>query len=303
MHESYDACCASVFFGRECPRQDVCDPSLSTTRSPTTHAPTKQPVVSTSSPTKLYPEPSLSPVTDMPTLYPTSANPTSSPTKCTPAKWHPGSEGSCSNSPEYNILWDMPSLSKVYLHDTHASCCRQFYDKKYCGKEDYCGNSSTANPTPRPTPKPSPSPTKKAWDDTNICKLKKYHPISVFDRKCTNDDSFPPLWNDMTSTYFFTTAQECCDSFYTQGSCESVDICLDADRPHENIEDCGLKWHPTSETHRICSNGDQYPPVWDSMPSKYFFETAEECCKAFYSEGTGQCGILNTCSMDSRHKI
>lgn len=306
MHESYDACCAAIFFGRECPRQDVCDPSSSTTLSPTTHAPTKQPSVETRSPTKMPQDslshgttvmPSLSPNTDMPTLFPTSTSPTSSPIECIPAKWHPGSDGSCSNSPEYNILWDVPSLSKIYLHDTHASCCRQFYDKKNCGKEDFCGDKSTVIPTPAPSQKPSSFSTQKALDDTNICKLKKYHPISVFDRKCTNNSSFPPLWNDMTSTYFFTTAQECCDSFYRDGSgsCETVDVCLDADRKRENVQDCGKKWHPTSETYRICSNGDQYPPVWESMAEQFFFDNAEDCCKTFYSGGTGQCDVFNTC--------
>jgi hypothetical protein len=31
------------------------------------------------------------------------------------------------------------------------------------------------------------------------------------------------------------------------------------------------------------------------LEDQFFFNTAEECCEAFYSEGSGQCDILNTC--------
>ena len=295
LHDSYDECCSAIFSNRDCPKEDVCieSPEDSTPyESSNTRKPTSKPVVSGSIPT----EPTSS-TTDEPTFYPTTESPTSSPSVCVTAKWHPGDEGSCSNSPNYNTLWDMPALSKTYLHDTHASCCREFYGIRKCGMEDVCDGRATASPTRRPTPRPTNFPTQKPLDDTVICELKKFHPMSVFDRKCTNDNKFPPLWDSISSTYFFSTSQECCDTFYSDGSgsCEVEDICSDPDRNIANTRNCNKKWHPTSEIHRICSNGDKYPSVWDSLEDQFFFNTAEECCEAFYSEGSGQCDILNTC--------
>jgi hypothetical protein len=295
LHDSYDDCCGAIFSNRDCPKEDVCmeSPEDSTPHeSSNTRAPTLKPVVLDSIPK----EPTSS-TTDEPTFYPTTESPTSSPNVCVTAKWHPGEEGSCSNSPNYNTLWDMPALSKTYLHDTHASCCREFYGIRKCGMQDVCDGRATASPTRRPTPRPSNFPTQKPLDDTAICELKKFHPMSVFDRKCTNDNMFPPLWNSMSSTYFFSTGQECCDAFYSDGSgsCEVEDTCSDPDRNIANTRNCNKRWHPTSEIHRICSNGDKYPLVWDSLEDQFFFNTAEECCEAFYSEGSGQCDILNTC--------
>jgi hypothetical protein len=322
MHQTYDACCAAMFFGRECPKKDVCNAGSSTTKKPT-----RQPtaIVSTHAPTRMNQNstptmPSLNPITEtkQPTIFPTSESPTTSPIVCQTAKWHPGLDGYCSNSPEYNALWDMPSLSKIYLHDTHASCCRLFYDKRVCGKEDVCEQTSDqtahpsdkpssnptpqpshkpfANPTTQPSRKPSSFPIQNTHNDINICKLKKYHPMSVFNRKCTNDANFPPLWSS-TSSYFFDSPQDCCASFYNDGwgTCETEDICLSQDRTPSDIQDCGKKWHPTTETSRVCSNGAQYPPVWDSMADQFFFDSAEACCKAFYSSGSGQCDVVNTC--------
>lgn len=309
MHDSYDACCHSVFFGRECPKSDVCKSGDSITHKPTA-PPTKRPVPgltegptamkTNSSPTEISSAPSSNPTTDQPTFFPTVGSPTSTPTVCKPAKWHPGADGYCSNSPTYNELWNMPALTAIYLHDTHASCCRQFYDKKICGMEDVCANNSSPYPTKYPTQKPTPSKTSspiQSYNSSIICELKKYHPVSVFDRRCSNDNKFPPLWNIMTSSYFFNSAQECCDSFYSDGwgGCEVEDICTSQERIIENTQNCGKKWHPTSQTYRLCSNGDNYPSVWDSMADQFLFSTAEECCKAFYSDGTGQCDIFNTC--------
>jgi hypothetical protein len=48
-----------------------------------------------------------------------------------------------------------------------------FYKKKNCGKIDVCAESTTAT-----TSKPSHAPTSQGVaDDTNICKMKKYHPM------------------------------------------------------------------------------------------------------------------------------
>eukprot|EP00956_Cyclotella_meneghiniana_P016678 scaffold26497_cov61-Cyclotella_meneghiniana.AAC.2 len=330
LHSSVDSCCEAIFPEMPCPLEDVClggegstvhvpkeesscqdqkwhpstdfqsctnsknhPPSWSTppgtvaTREPT-QPPTSKP---SNAPGSSKPTTSTSLTSESPTLSPTyDTNPTTSPIVCATAKWHPGEDDTCSNSPHYNSLWDMPALSRTYLHSTHAACCRVFYKKKNCGKIDVCAESTTAKPSHAPT-------SQGVADDTNICKMKKYHPMSVFTRKCINDDNFPPLWSSMTSTYFFSDAQDCCDSFYDDGwgACEVEDICSSPGRIPDNVKDCGKRWHPISEAHRICSNGDRYPPLWDSEPDRFLFSTAEECCEAFYSEGTGQCEIVNTC--------
>ena len=316
LHLTFEACCLAVFDQVPCPKDDVCptpDGSVSATpypsskpttlqpivSGPTTHGPTLQPF--TSGPTSISGNQSTTLTTGAPTvrpsMRPTTTSPTSKPIVCIPAKWHPAKDRTCSNSPVYNELWDLPSLSVTYLHDTHASCCKNFYGLETCGKEDICnpGNDvtySTSSPSTRPTPKPSPHPTQKPTNDW--CSLRKFHPISVFNRKCTNDGHYPPLWNSMTSTYFFTTPEECCSTFYDGESCEIVDTCLNANRTPVNVENCGKKWHPTTETNRVYANGDKYPPLSDLMMERFLFKTVKECCETFYSKCSGQCDIVNT---------
>jgi hypothetical protein len=287
---TYEQCCFDHFGEIPCPKDDVCFPPNTTPQAVT-------------------------------------SSPTGKPTICKTAKWHPSASNdeTCSNSPQYNSLWDLPALSKTYLHDTHASCCQKYYGLDTCGKEDVCSsgnenNDSTSSPSRRPTTtlpskyptgKPtnsstsSPSkrltssPTHKPIENTatvnDMCSLKKFHPVSIFNRKCTNDDYYPPLWNTMTSTYFFASANDCCNKFYTDGRCVIEDTCTDPDRTPANTQNCGKKWHPTTETNRACSNGEHYPPLWDSLGGQYLFATAQECCQAFYSQGNGQCDIVNTC--------
>eukprot|EP00804_Cyclotella_cryptica_P026614 CCRYP_014021-RA/>CCRYP_014021-RA protein AED:0.03 eAED:0.03 QI:1312/1/1/1/0.75/0.4/5/732/456 len=301
LHLTYEACCLAVFDHVPCPKDDVCPTPVGAVSA--TPYPSSKPTTPTLHPVTIGPTRNSSTTmtgapTVRPSTKPTTMSPTSKPVVCIPAKWHPGKDRTCSNSPVYNELWDLPSLSVTYLHDTHASCCQNFYGLETCGKEDICNPEnnvpySTVLPSTLPTPKPSPHPTERPTDDW--CSLKTFHPISVFNRKCTNDDHYPPLWNSMTSTYFFISPQECCSTFYSGGPCEIVDICLNASRAPVNVENCGKKWHPTTETNRVCSNGDKYPPLWDSMGDQFLFETAKECCEAFYTEGNGQCDIENTC--------
>jgi len=56
---------------------------------------------------------------------------------------------------------------------------------------------------------------------------KKYHPKSVLERKCTNDDVYPSIWDrpDMRRVYFFTSSADCCAFFYSDGPCHVVNIC------------------------------------------------------------------------------
>ena len=55
------------------------------------------------------------------------------------------------------------------------------------------------------------------------------------------------------------------------------------------------KWHPFKFNRKICTNGDEYPSMWNEEPlaSTYFVETAEECCEKFYPGS--KCRIRDVC--------
>ena len=65
---------------------------------------------------------------------------------------------------------------------------------------------------------------KKVVDDDD-CGKKKYHPTSVLERKCSNDDIFPSLWRSNPDRYFFILGDDCCAAFYSGGPCEVVTVC------------------------------------------------------------------------------
>ncbi|KAL7527265.1 hypothetical protein ACHAXR_003332 [Thalassiosira sp. AJA248-18] len=65
-------------------------------------------------------------------------------------------------------------------------------------------------------------------DDDNDCKDKKYHPKTVTDVTCTNDDDYPDLWDKpgLSARFLFTSGDECCATFYSNAPhCNVVDVC------------------------------------------------------------------------------
>jgi len=70
-----------------------------------------------------------------------------------------------------------------------------------------------------------------------------------------------------------------------------------ANNDNNNNDNCrGNKYHPTSVLIRKCSNNEMFPALWNqpSMRETYLFTTADECCAAFYNDGS--CEVDNICS-------
>lgn len=61
-----------------------------------------------------------------------------------------------------------------------------------------------------------------------------------------------------------------------------------------NCKTNDMKWHPKTVNDRVCSNSNEYPPLWDNPPysEKYLFTSFKQCCKRFYN---GQCNKEDVC--------
>ena len=267
-------CCEKFFSTVECTVTDACG-DMSTVIYP------QENVLPTLEPTEM-------PSTHYPTAEQTETNNGYVDGSCSGNKWHPISSTNrkCTNGiNDYPSTWNSPPLSDKFLLNSAEECCQSFYDGD-CEIIDMCSSQAPATTSPE--------------DSNTRCNGRKYHPISSTNRKCTNDDNYPPLWNAPSISYkfLFTSAEECCSSFYSDGGCDIVNVCSTDSQPSTSTstDNCdGRRWHPKTFIDRTCSNSDEYPPLWNKAPmsNKFLLGTAEECCSAFYS--TGECQIVNVC--------
>jgi hypothetical protein len=271
MHATLEDCCLASFGDVRCPREDVCPNGLKT------GSPTPAPYARESR----TPRP-----TRHVTERPTGPVPTQSPTLCDPVdsadnKWHTkgSNSGICSNDLEYPFSWDDPAITNNFLFDTPEECCSKFFGSVACNVVYECPLSNAG-----------PSAT-----DSDSCGG-DWHPISVFDTRCSNGlADYPQIWISDTTLrekFFFESAADCCSAFYGKDHCVVDDNCL----PNTPTSGCSVnKYHPVSAVDRTCTNSDHYPPLWNSMGETFFFKTGEECCDAFYD---GDCEIveLEECS-------
>jgi len=134
---------------------------------------------------------------------------------CEGRMYHPRSskDRTCSNDGEYPVLWDTPVMSAKYLLPSGDQCCASFYSDGPCTVVNVC---STGNEPTIPT----------AAQD---CSERKWHPITVQDRICTNTVTYPPLWDtpSYSEKYLLTSAEKCCKEFYSDGVCHKLDSCAD----------------------------------------------------------------------------
>jgi len=296
FHSSQDCCLQ--FFENGCVVEDICSSTSSPTKMPIS-SPSKNP---TSIPTH---EPTSVP-SNLPTIASTNAlskspskGPTFSPTHaatsnqasssgssgnatetsgCLNRKWHPKSatDHICSNSLDYPETWNDPDVAPRFLRNSSLDCCNHFYSGMECVVVDVCGSDNFTSIT--------------AAD----CGEKLWHPTSLEERRCTNDDIYPPLWDTLGNQFLRDSAEDCCGAFYVYGDCVIDNICPP---PVPSPRDCeGKKWHPKSITERVCSNSDEFPAIWGLPPmsDEFLLNTAEECCFQHYSDG--DCEILDICN-------
>ncbi|KAL7531764.1 hypothetical protein ACHAXR_004218 [Thalassiosira sp. AJA248-18] len=142
------------------------------------------------------------------TAAPTTHEPTSSPTTvCSAFKWHyGGGDVGCTNSPEYPALWDLePTIGSRFLFDTLEDCC-------YANTPEACTVTETCEVT--------------NYAQTFYCDLtgRKYHPTTPSERTCTNSKDYPSAWNN-SDRFLFVSAEECCESYYSDGLCLIKNAC------------------------------------------------------------------------------
>lgn len=296
FHSAQDCC--SQFFENGCVVEDICSSTSSPTKMPTsspsksptsipTHEPTSMPSkLPTIAPTNAHSKspskgPTLSP-THSPTLNQASSSGSSGNATetngCLNRKWHPKSatDHICSNSLDYPETWNDPDVAPRFLRNSSLDCCNHFYSGMKCVVVDVCRSDNITSIT--------------AAD----CGEKLWHPTSLEERRCTNDDIYPPLWDTLGNQFLRDSAEDCCGAFYFDGDCVIDNICPP---PVPSPRDCeGKKWHPKSITERVCSNSDEFPAIWGLPPlsDEFLLNTAEECCFQHYSDG--DCEILDICN-------
>jgi len=146
------------------------------------------------------------------------------------------------------------------------------------------------------------------WTASQVCVKsteecgRRYHPRTVTERTCSNDDNYPGTWNQpsMSPTFLFASSDECCAAFYSDGTCAVDNVCPTGIEPLvaavAPAPECDKKkWHPLTVADRICTNEENYPPLWDTSAysAHYLLSSAEECCQEFY--GGGACQIVDAC--------
>jgi len=291
MFDDAAVCCMNAFNYDNCPTEDVCASGAEVITSPPSSRPTPSPTptltTQTPTPTPTTQSPTPNPNTPAPTTNLPTKTPTNRPSFALiygsstlddrgpkiPCGWRTMAQ--CKSR---SCIWDTSKKSCVVLGELSPTPAVMMGEapsdrcggknKRQCANDMYC-----------------------SWDnfaDSCTCGSDMYHPRSAHDRTCSNDGKYPALWNEpiMRDEYFFTSGLECCAAHYKDGPCKVVDICLYCN---------GRKWHPLTATARVCTNSDEYPPLWDTpQHSKvYLLNSASECCAAFY--GDGKCNEIDVC--------
>jgi len=252
---------------------------------------------------------STSTVTASPTV---SVAPTSS---CPSAKWHPSQDFSrCTNAFDYPTSWEGSSV----MFDDVTMCCLNIFNYENCEIEDICPNEDVASSQGPSTKTPSfepviatmaPTFTAGTADDSessNFCSGRTQSECRV--RLCAWDTSrgkcalFGELSDSSSSPSPAPMETKQCGEMRKKECVKHPDCvwnkdhCVASDEiTHRNGCE-GKMYHPRNANDRTCSNDDDYPDLWNnpSEIGRHFFLTAEECCAAFYGEGS--CNIDDICS-------
>ena len=162
-------------------------------------------------------------------------------------------------------------------------------------------SSITNNPTPLPTTHSPVSPpidsstttvdqVVSSPNDTNnnnnlddCYTNNKYHPTSLHEKKCTNNNIYPQLWTASITNiqrYFFKTVDECCTVFYN-GECEIIeDVCVDsaaATNYYHNDNGGGSGSSSSNKYYPDLISGTCYNDGKESEHQIHLFDTLEEC--------------------------
>lgn len=126
--------------------------------------------------------------------------------------YHPRNamDRTCSNDNNYPKIFS--SMKSKYFFPSSDACCLAFYSDGRCNVENVC---------------PTGTQPLTATTALNCRKKKKWHPLTASDLICTNSDGYPALWDTSaySAHYLSSSAKECCQKFYSGGTCRIVDVC------------------------------------------------------------------------------
>jgi hypothetical protein len=243
----------------------------------------------------------------------------------------------CTNDNVYPSQWDQPPMSERFFMATADECCAFYFNGKNCNVIDVCGDTSTTKTTSptqkkaaQPTRMPTARPTKNRGEIPTLHVNDKCHPskkwhadtrLSKTEAGCTNNDVYPPGWEDpgMADSMFFDTPEACCEYFFPGMECDHVDVCYALSltsstavatttvgsggasttlAPYtypENNPCHGRKWHPdTFAAINTCSNNLKYPAAWNNgiMDGITMFSDPEDCCAKLQKSKPGECVVV-----------
>lgn len=124
-------------------------------------------------------------------------------------------------------------------------------------------------PPSRPPQPPSAGPTGGPTDPVAYCGGRKYHPTNVVERRCSNGDAYPALWDSDPARFFFEGGEDCCATFYPGGDCEVVNVCSDA------ADDNGGDDGPPSPGDAYCGGKSRKHCVKDAQCD--YVESSHKC--------------------------
>ena len=169
----------------------------------------------------------------------------------------------------YPEVWDNPSLSKTYLHETSIGCCNKFFDGNIeaCSPLDVCAaedaSTTVAPQTTEVTEMTSTETTTAVTSDSSedgenkLCSS-SWFPDHVHQDGCTNSIDFPKDWND-EDDLFYGTWSECCEAFFFGADLECV--VRDSCKGDGEV----IVANPASN-HTIITSSSTEPPVITDPP-------------------------------------
>ncbi|KAL7552813.1 hypothetical protein ACHAWF_018765 [Thalassiosira exigua] len=193
--------------------------------------------------------------------------------------WYPDSRhrDGCANNPD--MIEDDWHDNPLMLHTTAKSCCDLFYPGKYCKQygDSRCGGET-------------------------ILSSCLWYPNPFYRDGCANNpDAIEDDWHD-NPLMLHTTAEECCDLFYSGKTCKlygdsrcpshpmtesgQIEVVQSPDDSlslgDSNTEACITPgWWVEWTNQDGCSNGEDYSEDWLAVPNM-FFPSHEACCSYFF---------------------
>lgn len=133
---------------------------------------------------------------------------------CEGKEYHPRTalDRTCSNDEKYPKTWSEPLERAKYFFTSADKCCAAYYNDGPCNIDNICSTNNNNEPV---------------TSDGEDCRERKWHPLTAKNRICTNAPDYPPLWDTPlhSEEYLLGSAAECCEAFYSDGSCTKRDVC------------------------------------------------------------------------------